>query len=480
MYATSKGCEEMTSDQIKALFPGLGFFSWSPDFVLNFAITEGFQGLYVCSSQTIALSVNDIEVLTRGEAGDHRRVDGSAVSVERLSGHEIISSRKDDPCLGNIDADWCVLKLTFRSSPAVKEIRFKGLSEKSGPENGASKKALVIFIEYPSRLSELYSAQGVAKGIIQKLQQSLDFPLDEIVEFDPNSKSTAERSDLLRSRIIEAIITGHIQVSTREAATLLPLYGPRGMVLDMELKLVAWIVLEWLGATKSVRTNHLKVFRFVLNSKKHIEEFLVILNQMASKSNQKNNLSGNNKYILSKHKLHRSVLTHEPTESVAALKNVISVIHDLGIPVFVCYGTLLGAARAGHFIEHDDDVDLLMLNDAASKEQAYSMRENVAHEISERTGFRCSVVSNVIHVFSRYVVIDLFSSWRTEEGRCVMMERKSFRSVPEDWFLPKKEVLLHGVSVPAPARYDLFLQERYGERWREEDPYHEWPWRIER
>jgi LicD family protein len=33
-------------------------------------------------------------------------------------------------------------------------------------------------------------------------------------------------------------------------------------------------------------------------------------------------------------------------------------LEDLGLQPFVCYGTLLGAVRAGDLIPHDDDADL--------------------------------------------------------------------------------------------------------------------------
>jgi hypothetical protein len=159
------------------------------------------------------------------------------------------------------------------------------------------------------------------------------------------------------------------------------------------------------------------------------------------------------------------------------LDDVVALIADvreaLQVPVFVAYGTLLGAVREGDFIGHDTDADIAYLSDrrhpADIAAEAFRLqRELVAR--GWRTHRSTSTFlqvwrdcdgdeANRIDIFTGYFIGETFALDCWVRGPLTRAD-----------LVPLGQVRLAGRALPAPAAPEPLLTLTYGPNWRTPDP----------
>ena len=144
-----------------------------------------------------------------------------------------------------------------------------------------------------------------------------------------------------------------------------------------------------------------------------------------------------------------------------------------GVPAFVSYGTLLGAARSGELIGHDNDIDLTYVSLKSSPvdviREAYRVeRALTAEGFVVRRGSAARLNVRLPQEDGTLRFVDVFTAhW--VEGVLYTPQDTGFR-LPVSTILPLTTLQLHGRDVPAPADYERLLRETYGPGWRQPDP----------
>jgi hypothetical protein len=147
---------------------------------------------------------------------------------------------------------------------------------------------------------------------------------------------------------------------------------------------------------------------------------------------------------------------------------------ELGRPLFLMYGTLLGYHRDGDFIPGDDDFDAGYVSDATDPVAVKQETMRIVVELV-RAGFTVSVnrrgrlfrVQLEREANDGYH-LDLRPVWFSG-GRVWVHNHCSFPSQRED-FLPVAEGELRGVRVLVPQDTEAFLRGHYGPGWKVPDP----------
>ncbi|MFT4009791.1 MAG: hypothetical protein QM655_07075 [Nocardioidaceae bacterium] len=147
---------------------------------------------------------------------------------------------------------------------------------------------------------------------------------------------------------------------------------------------------------------------------------------------------------------------------------------DAGVPAFISYGTLLGAARNGRIIGHDNDVDLAYLS--RQNHPVDVIRESYRIErlltdkgwtVRRGMGTRLNVRLPGADGSLRFV--DVFTAhW--VDGVLYMPSDTGFDGFDEASLLPLTTLELHGHPMPAPKEYERLLEATYGPGWRVPDP----------
>lgn len=161
----------------------------------------------------------------------------------------------------------------------------------------------------------------------------------------------------------------------------------------------------------------------------------------------------------------------------AAIGNVYGLVRaqflkELDRELFVAYGSLLGLAREGAFLAHDDDFDAGFLSRATDV-------AGMAHDL-------LSVAAQMREVGMTVEVFDIGSMHVTIPGLPVKLDVFVFGLVDDNLTAyqvrspmapaavePTSEFTLAGVSYAAPADVDAVLTATYG-NWRIPDPYFQW------
>jgi len=144
-----------------------------------------------------------------------------------------------------------------------------------------------------------------------------------------------------------------------------------------------------------------------------------------------------------------------------------------GVPAFVSYGTLLGAARSGELIGHDNDIDLTYVSLKSSPvdviREAYRVeRALLAEGFAVRRGSAARLNVRLPQEDGTLRFVDVFTAhW--VDGVLYTPQDTGF-VLPVSTILPLTTLQLHGREVPAPADYERLLRETYGPGWREPDP----------
>lgn len=144
-------------------------------------------------------------------------------------------------------------------------------------------------------------------------------------------------------------------------------------------------------------------------------------------------------------------------------------------PTFLNSGTLLGVVREKGLIAHDDDVDLAVILDAGSAEEAAKEwlkacetlhRNGLLKDVPRRNPASVKLISNMD------VKIDLFPGWI--EGDKVFVYPHTFGELARSDVLPLAQSDVKG--LPVPRKPEAMLAVNYGPEWRVPDARFEFPW----
>lgn len=136
---------------------------------------------------------------------------------------------------------------------------------------------------------------------------------------------------------------------------------------------------------------------------------------------------------------------------------------ELGMKLFLSYGTLLGCYRDGRLIPGDDDFDVSFASLATGPEEFKEECRLVIKKLL-REGFdsRVAVDGRMFHLRVDDVVLDVNPFW-FYNGRAWSFDA---HELDRDVFDPPAVMNLDGFEVYIPAKAELFLAENYGLDWR--------------
>lgn len=144
-----------------------------------------------------------------------------------------------------------------------------------------------------------------------------------------------------------------------------------------------------------------------------------------------------------------------------------------GSVIFPYFGTLLGYAREGRFLAHDDDVDTAFISHGHSLEDVASEFWMIARDLRSQ-GHNVDVVStgqlNVQLKGSQLPGVDVFSAWVKPDGSFCCYPSATGRLRQPLLF---KEVDLEGNRFIVPEDHEHFVEFAYGPSWRTPDPLYQ-------
>ena len=159
---------------------------------------------------------------------------------------------------------------------------------------------------------------------------------------------------------------------------------------------------------------------------------------------------------------------------LASGKRLVDDLQDLGYPVYIVGGTLLGAMRSGSMLPHDDDMDLAWMCDetdplAISLASMRMERELVARGYTAiRLGFAHLQITFFTERGETDHYVDVFTGFYHAGLYCQPFALRG--DVPKEELVPTSTVTIDGVEFPAPARPASWLEFAYGPNWPVPDP----------
>lgn len=145
---------------------------------------------------------------------------------------------------------------------------------------------------------------------------------------------------------------------------------------------------------------------------------------------------------------------------------------EFGIDLFVSYGVLLGFARNGDFIGHDDDFDFAYISPQRKKAEMVAESARIIETLIDK-GF--DVYENS---FGQYKVwmrregkifkFEIFVGWR--EGENAFLYFGIDQPVPLSIFLPLRAHRFFDDILPIPNQPEAVCEAIYGKNWRTPDP----------
>lgn len=161
----------------------------------------------------------------------------------------------------------------------------------------------------------------------------------------------------------------------------------------------------------------------------------------------------------------------------SGIQVVSQTVNDAGFANVPFYGTLLGFLREGSLIDHDDDGDLLMLNDASSKDEMIEYRNELLAWLEANTDWRIyrgeglpgmNMAVGFEHQ-DEWVHCDLFPTWVEDDQRMVLHEgRGGFVPLPAELFDTSRSLPIEGTDFQIPEKSEDLMELVYGD-WRK--PY---------
>lgn len=146
------------------------------------------------------------------------------------------------------------------------------------------------------------------------------------------------------------------------------------------------------------------------------------------------------------------------------------------IDSFVCYGTLLGIYRDGDFIEHDDDMDMLIVLE--NKVNIDVVVHILVKELEKKKLKTKVAITNkqkypFIQVFDteHKVWTDIFIGFIENDEISLPMQNVNYFSIPKNLLFPRQQFEFGGFILNVPNNIPEFLEYRYGKNWKTPDRF---------
>ncbi|MCK9795022.1 LicD family protein [Isoptericola sp. 4D.3] len=462
----------------RVLLPSLGYFGGN---AVNY-LPVPVQGpvsqirLSLPSSTTGELDLRGLELY---QAGHRVPVDDDKAKFEQSSDARRPGHRRSPFVLGGIRSEketgpwWTV---SFDSPVAADEIRvFNRLDGW-----GARSRRLTVAVAGPDgQFSTVRSVDSdrVVSDTLELLSRLTGRELDASVLASEESAAAARTEVLaeLARRAGEGLLTPDRE-EQRLLASLVRRHVPAGeeALTDDEWTLLGHLLtaerLRMPGTSTSMRS-----FHRVLDSRE-------ALLRLETEANRAGEVLGTPQAVLTRHGLTKvGGLRERSDDYVALIRDAARLLEECGYPAMLAYGTLLGAVREGNFLAHDDDIDLLVPIDAATREDAEKVLGRLHDELRSK-GWKVSRPNSYtnFHLIdpATRLHVDVFPLLVDGESTQLHMEKMQLRAIPTSVVLPPSTFTFLGEEMLAPAQPEAFLAERYGDDWRTPDPFYDWPWRL--
>lgn len=288
-----------------------------------------------------------------------------------------------------------------------------------------------------------------------------------------------KRTVVLGRLVAQAAGPGLGPLTREELRLLLALVptAPRGTgpaLTELETRLLAALLVAQRVTVPGTATS-IRSFGDVLPDRAALRALTVEINAFAARA-------ALTPQVITRHGLRDvGALRADADSHVELMARLEEVFAELGHPLVMAYGTLLGAVREGHFLEHDDDVDMLFPLEAVDADAARPLLADLQGRLRERGyGIWRNPTGLNFHVTDRATGrhVDAFPYLVDGDRATLHMTSMRLETLDLDVLEPAGRRELLGRSVPVPHRPERFLEERYGPGWRVEDPYHDWTWPL--
>ncbi|MBT0585039.1 LicD family protein [Alteromonas oceanisediminis] len=469
--------KQFTVPTLDDIFPSMGFFGGGNHRPLEITIDSKVKAIRLVIEKSNAfLNFAGLELLGKhGErinGGDNVKITASSKLNHKknlqtvLEGQGFHSAHEDNP--------W--LEIKFDKRCYISKLRITNRKDRWS----IRAKCLVVYARFRRNKAALvYSRDKHYFGAERlKIELSQLLTLSDIKQYNGNGVLIRQS---MMNKIIEICyrdVSAHEMFELPFLQQLLVTWAEiefDDLDMDNELALLALVVFK--DTLKSIQYD-LNIHSRLLSTTLNICKFERYLNKLRTANGQK-------PVQLTKHGIAlKGVLLETSEKVVHVLKNVMEELQRLDYKPCLAYGTLLGAIREKQFIEHDDDVDILieLTDQEISFEQAVELRDRMVEQIdSEKYRIGYGIASNLnVHLYDiqSNVMIDIFPYWY-QNGRVMLyMENMSIRSVDSAILSQRSSINFYGVDFPIPKLPERFLAERYGDAWTVSDKFHEWPWKI--
>ncbi|WP_162848113.1 LicD family protein [Litoreibacter halocynthiae] len=462
-------------DLAKTVFPGYGYFGNKPFSTLKIDVNS---------------LIDTIEMEVRQKSGTYLNLEFIKIIDKNGKSYDL-----------DAVIDECKMSSSFTSSD---ETDVKDQIIKTGPLHSAKQPAprLSITLQKPIEVSSLeIGNRGGIYGVrarnltcttwldadqksnfqnarfdqleakLNELCEAIDFDIPKTIRGQNHLQMIANE---IRSCARAELLKGDLVLDNNLLYWLLPVFASEPIVTESTLTFIAALWRNLVASYPTFETKHMIDFQRILSTEERVAKVEALTDAMRESASKPSS-----KIVVGKHNIGTAALFDHKEDYLHSMKAVSDILRENGMEAMICYGTLLGAIRDKGFIPHDDDVDMLYVDTSSNREEMMHNRKAVM-QLFKDLDYRIWDSGTNFHVTPPGLRggVDLFPCYRDGSLLHLMMERYLYRGIPEDIVIPTTEVELYGRTLPAPAKPERLMAERYGETWHTPNPYHEWPWEL--